>query len=220
MVASYRPAVRYGGTIVSVHELCRALAARGHDVHVFTTSVDGPRDSDVPHDAPVTIDGVHVWYFRSRRLRRLYYSPPLARALASQISTFDVVHTHAIYLWPMWMAARASRKAGIPYVVSPRGMLERGLIDSRSTLMKKIWIGLIERRNLERAAAIHVTSTRESTEARAFGFELPDIFEIPNGVALDWDGSEVRHAGPPVGNREDLHPPRAPRTSEGARAAP
>ena len=38
---------RYGGTIVSVHGLCRALAARGHDVHVYTTSVDGPRDSAV-----------------------------------------------------------------------------------------------------------------------------------------------------------------------------
>ena len=47
VVSSYLPATRYGGTIVSVHGLCRALAARGHDVHVYTTSVDGPNDSPV-----------------------------------------------------------------------------------------------------------------------------------------------------------------------------
>ena len=42
VVPTYLPAVRYGGPIRSVHALCRALAADGHDVHVFTTNVDGP----------------------------------------------------------------------------------------------------------------------------------------------------------------------------------
>ena len=65
VVSSYLPATRYGGTIVSVHGLCRALAARGHDVHVYTTSVDGPADSAVPHGEPVDVDGVKVWYFQS-----------------------------------------------------------------------------------------------------------------------------------------------------------
>ena len=48
IVPTYLPALRYGGPIRSVHALCRALAADGHDVHVFTTSVDGPADSAVP----------------------------------------------------------------------------------------------------------------------------------------------------------------------------
>ena len=55
VAASYLPAVRYGGTIVSVHGLAKALAARGHDVHVFTTSVDGPVDSPVPLATPVDL---------------------------------------------------------------------------------------------------------------------------------------------------------------------
>ena len=58
VAASYLPATRYGGTIVSVHGLCKALAARGHDVHVFTTSVNGDGDSEVVHGEPVMIDGV------------------------------------------------------------------------------------------------------------------------------------------------------------------
>jgi len=187
VVASYLPASRYGGTIHSVHGLCRALAARGHDVHVFTTSVDGDRDSDVDHDRPVDVDGVSVRYFRSRYARRLYWSPALGRALRASIGDFDVVHTHAIYLWPLWTAARHAAGANVPYVVSPRGMLEKALIESRSPLQKALLIGMVERRVLENAAAIHVTSRREAEEAAAFGFNLPTLVGIPNGVTTDED---------------------------------
>jgi glycosyltransferase involved in cell wall biosynthesis len=182
VVASYLPAVRYGGTIVSVHGLCRALAERGHDVHVFTTSVDGVTDSPVAHETPVIVDGVRVWYFRSPRFRRLYWAPALQRVLREQIVTFDLVHTHAVYLWPGWAAMRRAEAAAIPYIVSPRGMLEKDLIERKSTIAKSVLIGFIERYFLEHAAAIHVTSRRESAELRKFGFALPPVYEIPNGV--------------------------------------
>jgi glycosyltransferase involved in cell wall biosynthesis len=180
--ASYLPATRYGGTIVSVHGLCQALVRRGHDVHVYTTSVDGRKNSSVPHGVPVEMDGVKVWYFESSAARRLYYAPALASTLRAQIHDFAVVHTHAIYLWPLWTAARQAHRAGVPYVVSPRGMLEKELIEQKSVLWKAALIGFFERRTLEQAAAIHVTSRREADEARAFGFDLPPMCEIPNGV--------------------------------------
>jgi glycosyltransferase involved in cell wall biosynthesis len=189
VAASYLPAVRYGGTIVSVHGLCRALARRGHDVHVFTTSVDGPKDSAVPHNTAVEIDGVKVWYFRSQQARRLYFAPPLAGMLRDHVHEFAVVHTHAIYLWPLWTAARAARAAGVPYVVSPRGMLEKELIENRSLLWKAALIGFVEKRTLENAAAVHFTSRREADEARAFGFDLPPACEIPNGVDIHSDAT-------------------------------
>src|SRR5918993_6051525 len=187
VVASYLPAVRYGGTIVSVHGLCKALAGRGHDVHVYTTSADGAADSPVPHETAVDLDGVKVWYFRTSRLRRLYWAPSMKPHLRRQVATFDVVHTHAIYLWPLWTAARCARDAGVPYVVSPRGMLEKTLIEQKSAILKAGLIGFIERRTLEGAAAIHVTSARERDEASAFGFQLPPVHEVPNGVSLDTD---------------------------------
>ncbi len=204
VVASYLPATRYGGTIVSVHGLCKALASRGHDVHVFTTSVDGAGDSAVDHDVPVRIDGVTVWYFRSRHLRRLYWSPPLDRALRERIAGFDILHTHAIYLWPMWAAARHASAAGVPHVLSPRGMLEKDLIERKSALWKSALIGFKERRILEGASAIHVTSGREAEQARAFGFNLPPVIEIANGVdtqlpQADGSSAAIRDltAGPP-----------------------
>ena len=187
VVASYLPAVRYGGTIVSVHGLCKALAGRGHDVHVYTTSADGAADSPVAHETVVELEGVKVWYFRTSRLRRLYWAPAMKSQLRRHVAGFDVVHTHAIYLWPLWTAARCARAAGVPYVVSPRGMLEKTLIEQKSAVLKAGLIGFIERRTLEGAAAIHVTSAREREEASAFGFQLPPVHEIPNGVTLEMD---------------------------------
>jgi glycosyltransferase involved in cell wall biosynthesis len=185
VAATYLPALRYGGTIASVHGLCRSLAARGHDVHVFTTSVDGTTDSPVPHDTPVDIDGVKVWYFQSPRFRRVYWAPAMRRQLRLHVGGFDLVHTHAMYLWPLWAAARSAHAAGVPYVVSPRGMLEKGLIEQKSALWKAGLIAFIERRTFERAAAIHVTSAREAEEAATFGFQLRCVREIPNGADLE-----------------------------------
>jgi glycosyltransferase involved in cell wall biosynthesis len=182
VVPTYLPARRYGGPIVAVHGLCRALAARGHEVEVYTTSIDGPTDTAVPYDRPVMLDGVKVRYFASRWLRRLSYAPALMQSLHDEISGADVVHLHSAFLWPTWRAARLSRKSRIPYVVSPRGMLVKALIASRNRLIKSAWIALIERANLEQAAAIHATSAIEAEEIQKFGWRLPRIAVVPNGV--------------------------------------
>lgn len=182
VVPTYLPAVRYGGPIRSVHALCRSLAADGHDTHVFTTSVDGPGDSDVPLQRPVDLDGVKVTYFPSERLRRLYWSPPMRRALAADVGSFDLVHLHAVYLWPILAAARAARARGVPYVISPRGMLVPELIRRKNRWIKSAWIALVERSNLEGAAAIHTTSSVEATRLASFGWRLPPVVTIPHGV--------------------------------------
>jgi glycosyltransferase involved in cell wall biosynthesis len=184
VVPSYIPAYRYGGPIRSVHGLCKGLAKLGHDVHVFTTNVDGERDSDVPLEAPVDIEGVTVWYFPSKRLRRLYWSPPMWEALKQNVGDFDLLHLHSIFLWPTWAAARAARRTGIPYIIAPRGMLMKNLIVRKSRLVKTAWLSLVEKNNLEGAAAIHVTSETEADEIARFTFTLPRIVMVPNGVDI------------------------------------
>jgi glycosyltransferase involved in cell wall biosynthesis len=182
VIPSYLPAARYGGPVFAVHGLCRALAARGHHVEVFTTNVDGPDNSAVPLRIPVPLDGVHVRYFPSDTLRRLYWSPPLARALHADLADFSVVHLHSVFLWPTWAAARLAKKAHIPYLISPHGMLVNELIERRSKLVKLAWIQLIEKANLESASAIHVTSVLEVEELQRFGWRLQRITTIPYGV--------------------------------------
>jgi glycosyltransferase involved in cell wall biosynthesis len=182
VVPTYYPAVRYGGPIFAVHGLCRALAARGHELHVFTTNVDGPGTTATPVAKPVDLDGVQIRYFPCPLVRRLYWSPALGEALRHQIGNFDLVHLHSVFLWPTWAAARAARNIGIPYVLSPRGMLVKDLIARRSRLAKSAWMRLIEKANVEQAAALHLTSQLEGTELAYFGWRLPRLAVIPNAI--------------------------------------
>jgi glycosyltransferase involved in cell wall biosynthesis len=182
VVPTYLPAVRYGGPIVAVHGLCRALVDRGHQAEVVTTNVNGSGTSRVPLGVPVAVDQVSVRYFGSHALRRLSFAPSLAVALRAEIARFDVVHLHSVFLWPTWAAARLARQARVPHLISPRGMLFKKLIDRRSPIAKSIWIRLIERTNLEGASTIHATSDLEADELRRFEWRLPPIATIPNGV--------------------------------------
>jgi glycosyltransferase involved in cell wall biosynthesis len=199
VVPSYLPAVRYGGPIYSVHALCRALAARGHDVHVFTTNVDGPGISDVPLNGPVAIDGVKVRYFACGAGRRLYRSPAMGRALKAEVTEFQVLHLHSVFLWPTLAAARAARKARVPYVVAPRGMLVGDLIERKSKVLKTLWIRLFEHANLASAAAIHVTSELERTELENLGIPVGRVAVIPNGIDVpEWTEPSPETTAAPV----------------------
>jgi glycosyltransferase involved in cell wall biosynthesis len=183
VVPTYLPSRRYGGPIVAVHGLCKALAARGHQVEVYTTNVDGPDTLAVPTDVPVDMDSVTIRYFSSR-FRRLYWSSAMKEVLDREVANHDLVHIHAVYLWPGAAAARAARRHSVPYVISPRGMLVRELIRRKSRLIKTAWLAFVERSSFAHASAIHFTSSLERDEATRIGLPLPRPFVVPNGVEV------------------------------------
>jgi glycosyltransferase involved in cell wall biosynthesis len=185
VVPTYLPAWRYGGPIHSVHGLCKSLARLGVEVDVATTTVDGDATLQVPVGVPVDRDGVGVRYFESPRLRRLYWSPGLARHLRAHLREYDLLHLHSVFLWPTSYAARIARAHGVPYVLSPRGMLVDTLIRRRNRWIKLAWINLFEKRNLRAAAMVHFTSEIEASDAAALGLEWPGHCVIPNGVDLE-----------------------------------
>jgi glycosyltransferase involved in cell wall biosynthesis len=198
VVPTYYPAVRYGGPIRSVHELSAALTRRGHQVSVYTTDVDGDGRLDVPLCKPVEMDGVRVYYFPVPALRRLFWSPALAKRLREDITEFDLLHLHSVFLWPTYAAARIARQAGVPYLMSPRGMLGSTVIRRKSQLIKRAWIDLVERRSLAQAAGLHVTAEIEADEVKAMGLTLPVVFCVPNGVS--WPGTHAALVDGPFGN--------------------
>jgi glycosyltransferase involved in cell wall biosynthesis len=162
VIPTYVPAYRYGGPVRSVHGLAEAQAAAGDEVAVFTTDVDGPGRLEVPLAVPVAV-GRHVArYFPVASPRRLMRSPAMRPALARELPGRDLVHLHSVFLWPTLAAARAALRAGIPYVVSPRGMLDPELVRRRGALRKRLWIALFERRTLAGAARIVATSAQEA----------------------------------------------------------
>lgn len=182
VVPTYYPAERYGGPIHSVHGLCAALARAGHTVDVCTTSVDGKARLDLPEGPPVDVDGVQVRYFRSR-FDRLYWSPAMSSFLQAHTAEYDIVHLHSVYLWPTTSAAYWARRRRVPYLLAPRGMLVPELIRARSAWLKRAWITVFERRNLNRAARVHLTSRQEELDLARCAITRARTMVLPNGVA-------------------------------------
>jgi glycosyltransferase involved in cell wall biosynthesis len=145
--------------------------------------VDGDRESAVPLGSPVDLDGVPVRYFRST-FRRLYVSPAMRAALDASIGGYDAVHLHSVFLWPTYAAARAAIRHGVPYIVSPRGMLVPELIARKSRVTKTLWIRAVERRTFANAASVHFTAQVEWDDARRIAIPLPNPFVVPNGIDL------------------------------------
>lgn len=180
----FAPAFVYGGPPRSILGLCSALVKLGVHVDVATTTANGTgQPLPAATREAVTVDGVPVRYFPWTEPRWLWHGAGMHRALADDIASYDVVHIHGLWHLPAWQAARLARRLGVPYVVSPRGMLQpEALAIGRAR--KTMAFELIERRNLGRAACLHATSARErdTLEARRLG---PPVVLAPNGVAVD-----------------------------------
>jgi glycosyltransferase involved in cell wall biosynthesis len=185
VMPTYLPAVRYGGPMFAVHALCRNLAALGHEVQVCTTSIDGPGDLDMPLGVPVDLDGVKVWYFRADRLRSLAVSSGMRAHLRGQLAHVDLLHTHSVFLWPSWSAARSAREKSVPYVMAPRGMLVPELLKARNRFAKTLWLRLLEWPNLAGADALHFTSELERADAARLGIPVRRAAVIANGICLE-----------------------------------
>ena len=98
--------------------------------------------------------------FPTRFPRRLLHSPSLARAAGVAARRADVVHIHLLWGHPQYAGATAARRAGVPYIVSPHGALDPALARrgwARKALTTWVW----QRRMLERATLIHVTTEAE-----------------------------------------------------------
>lgn len=108
-------APRLGGIESQLGQLAQGLAARGHEVEVFTTT-PGPAVA-----AP----------FRVRRLAvqtlpgtGVAIAPALVRELRRALTGFDVVHAHASVVSPAgYTAAAVARAAGMPVVLTFHSVL-------------------------------------------------------------------------------------------------
>ncbi len=108
------------------------------------------------------------------------YSPGLRRALAE--GGYDVVHQHALWMYPSVAVSGWHKETGRPYVISPHGMLDPWAL-ANSGWKKRIASAVFEKRNLQGAACLHALCASEAESIRALGLRNP-IAVVPNGVAL------------------------------------
>ena len=94
----------------------------------------------------------------------------------------DVIHHHGVWLRCTNEVATYASKHKIPYVVSPRGMLEPWALNHSKWVKKLAW-KLYAQKCCEGASAFHATAESEAESIRRLGLKQP-IAVIPNGVEL------------------------------------
>ena len=162
--------------------LCRGLVRAGAEVTVVTTTANGEAELDVPLGLGVGVDrgGVRVFYFRRGRPKGFYRARGLAAACTKLARSHDVVHITGLWAHPGMAAAAAARRAGVPYIISPRGMLMPWALGYHGWKKRPVYL-LSERRRLRAAAAIHCTGEDERVAVHALGLGAT-AFVVPNGL--------------------------------------
>jgi len=184
----YYPAFQFGGPVVSVHGLNKALIRNGVEVSVYTTNA-GLRDK-VPVNREVEVDGVSVTYFELAKgigvpgFAGWYFSFGITRALSRYIPDYDLVYINVLWSYPASAASYYSRRYQRPYVIASRGMLYS------YTMGKKFWkkwpyYQLILKRDLSKASAVHYTTLDEVEQCHARLQLTNKALVVPNGINPD-----------------------------------
>jgi len=158
-----------GGPVESLWFLLKAARAAGIESVVVTTDHDGPRRrAKVPYGRFVEVNGHPVRYFPSQT--QFYTaSLPMLFWLSRHVRDFDVVHVHALFSFAPVSAALCARRAGVPYVISPHGVLNAWGRENRRRQLKTASIRWVEAPLVRDAAAVQFTSRRELEEFSQLG---------------------------------------------------
>lgn len=120
---------------------------------------------------------------------RIAYSPirntwDIRKAVNSVFEQFrpDLVHVHGLWSWINHLSCLESYRRHLPYIVSPRGMLEPWSLEQKKW-KKRFALWLYQLRDLDRSSAIHCTSSIETKNLETHGFR-PGIFVVPNGTEI------------------------------------
>jgi glycosyltransferase involved in cell wall biosynthesis len=190
---------RRGGPGVAALEMAAALRQQGVEASLLTTNDDGPGLlGDLPLGRWIDHDGVPLlafgrWSPPITPLREFAVAPALSQWLAAHLADYDLLHIHALFSYPSTSAMAQARQAGVPYVLSTIGQLCHWSL-ARSSRRKRWMLRLIERRNLDGAAALHVTTDAERDQSADLGLAAPAVV-IPLGVHLPPEGATQAHAG-------------------------
>ncbi len=167
-----------GGPARSVTSLSRFLNSNGIDSHILTQNYD---------NLGAQVGGTNLSFtsIEAGTLAKKFkgYSKEYAGKLNKIVASFDLIHSHGLWMYPNYCARCFAKKYSRPLVVSPRGMLDRWALN-QSKVLKKIAWSLYEKNNLKSANVLHATSNAEYSGIRSLGLTNP-VAILPNGIDLD-----------------------------------
>ena len=103
----------------------------------------------------------------------------------------DIIHVHGLWRPHLHKVCVIARHLCIPYVISPRGMLEPWSL-AQKRLKKTVARWLYQDKDLKCAAALHATAESEAEQLRKLGFVNPIIIS-PNGVNVPKSDAAANH---------------------------
>lgn len=156
-----------GGPSRSVPQSCEQLSALGLKIELFAR----------PSDSPVEIK-------TSQNLNVKFYSMKQLFLFGKSLSknNFDLIHLQHVWDPYLHIIAWWARKKRVPYIITPRGMLEPWILKQRPW-KKKIGLLLYQHLDIKKAVLIHATCDLEKQNIINLGYKNP-ITIIPNGVDL------------------------------------
>ncbi|HSB74821.1 MAG TPA: glycosyltransferase [Terriglobales bacterium] len=167
---------KHGGPSRAIPLLCRALAEAGVEVELWTFRAPGQSETigeRVPWGA---IRRFAPWPGTAEFPRTDF-----ARELRHAVTGFDLVHLHALWNPKITVAAAACRRARVPYLISPHGMLQEVSVSVKGPL-KRVYYRLFEKATLEGAAAVHFLTGHEAEESTRWTPAAMLQLIAPNGI--------------------------------------
>lgn len=165
-----------GGPSRTVPELCRALAASGTEVTLFTTHVPGNGLAIDPRQEPYQVVLFAAPDGALSGARQIY------KSIRTRAKDFDLIHIHSLWNFTTTLAAAAARREAIPYVLAPMGMLSDACLRQNRYALKRAYAWTFDRRTVEGATRLHFLNDDEEKASRNGRFRCPASFTAPNGA--------------------------------------
>lgn len=180
LIAIPSVAAIYGGPSKCVIELATELGRLGINVDLITTNADGNSSLDVPLNKWISQSSYRMRYFSYYKRSAYLFSYALTRWILQNVRSYDIVHTNAVFSYPVLATCYACKMNDVPYVVTPHGMLEPWALSQKAT-KKRIYYQISEKTLLKKAAAIHALARPEAANIKSLQLGAP-IFLGPNGI--------------------------------------
>lgn len=159
-----------GGPSRSVPMLVKGLAEFGVDITLMTV-----RSDDMNIHA---LEGTNA---KLKVLEAGYTQQELDEYLTAE--RFDIIQAQSMWDLRYHKLKKLADKYHIPYIITPRGMLEPWSL-SQKKWKKKLALSLYQMKDLNYSACIYTTAEMEAQHIRKLGVKVP-ISVIPNGIDIN-----------------------------------
>lgn len=162
--------VKDGGPSRSVPMLARGLAELGVDITLMTI-----RSENMNTHA---LEGTNA---KLKVLEPSFSRRDIAKYLKEE--AFQLIQIQSMWDLPYHKVMVEARKQGIPYVITPRGMLEPWSLSQKRWKKKLAW-WIYQRNDVQKSACVFTTAKMEAEHVSNLGITTFKSV-IPNGIEID-----------------------------------